>query len=70
MTKWHRRALIVAAVAILLALGVAKYFQWWDRYVETSLGQWAVAEISERTHGVYTLVLGDLDFRPIAGSLS
>ncbi|HEY7192893.1 MAG TPA: hypothetical protein VH439_04055, partial [Gemmatimonadales bacterium] len=47
-----------------------KYFQWWDRYVETSLGQWAVAEISERTHGVYTLVLGDLDFRPIAGSLS
>ena len=70
MTTWRRRALLIVAGAILLIGGLGTYFQWWDRYVETSLGEWAIAEISERSRGVYTLVLGDLDFRPLFGSLS
>ena len=51
-------------------VGLSRYLHWWDRHVETSLGEWAVAEISERTRGVYTLVLGDLDFSPLSGSMS
>lgn len=70
MTKLRRNTLIFLAVAALLIGGLSRYFQWWDRYVETSLGEWAVAEISERTRGVYTLVLGNLDFRPLTGRMS
>ena len=58
------------AGCVLLIGGTAVYFNWWDRYVETGLGQWAVAEIAERSGGVYSLQLGDLDFRPVAGSMS
>ena len=68
--RWVRRGLIVVGVALLLFGGVAEYFHWWDRYIETGLGRWAVAEVAERSHGVYRLVLGDLDFRPVGGSMS
>jgi len=55
---------------LVLAVGGALYLRWWDRYVEVGLGKWAVAEVSRRTGGTYQLILGDLDFRPLAGSLS
>jgi hypothetical protein len=60
----------VVAAALLLLGGIATYLLSWDRYVETGLGRWAVAEVAERTGGVYRLDLGDLDFRPMAGSMS
>jgi len=65
----RRRAPLLAAVA-LAVLVVALTFRWWDRYVEQRLGSWAVAEITRRTDGTYHLVLGDLAFHPLAGSLS
>ena len=52
------------------AVGGAIYLRWWDKYVEDGLGSWGVAEVSRRTGGAYRLILGDLDFRPFAGSLS
>lgn len=54
----------------VLLVGGATYLRWWDRYVEVGLGRWAVAELSRRTDGTYRLILGDLDFQPLAGSLS
>lgn len=63
-----RWSLIV--LCALLIGGATVYFTTWDRYIETGLGRWAVAEIAERTGGVYRLQLGDLDFRPWAGSMS
>ena len=67
--KLGRPALVMAiAVAVLIAAGL--YFRWWDRYVEEGLAKWAVGEVSRRTDGAYRLVLGDLSFRPLSGSLS
>jgi hypothetical protein len=65
----RKQALLLAAAGILLvALGL--YFRWWDRYVEEGLARWAVGEIARRTDDAYHLVLGDLSFRPLSGSLS
>ncbi|MBA2458406.1 MAG: hypothetical protein H0V43_05545 [Gemmatimonadales bacterium] len=64
-----RRAPLLAAVAFTL-LVVALAFRSWDRYVEDRLGRWAVAELAGRTDSTYHLVLGDLSFLPLAGSLS
>ncbi len=64
-----KRALAVL-VALLLLIGIAVYFRWWDRYIEKGLAEWAVDELSRRSDGAYRLVLGDLSFRPLSGSLS
>ncbi|HUQ16115.1 MAG TPA: hypothetical protein VM094_08665 [Gemmatimonadales bacterium] len=65
----RRPAALLAAVA-LAAVVAALAFHWWDRYVEDQLGRWAVGELPRRTDGAYHLVLGDLSFRPLAGSIS
>ena len=66
-SKWL--VIAIAGVSVVVA-GVLFYLAVWDRYIEAGLGRWAVAEVSERSRGVYRLVLGDLDFRPLAGSMS
>jgi hypothetical protein len=68
--QWVRRGLLVVAAVVLVFGGLAQYLGWWDRYVETGLGQWAVAEVARRSGGVYQVQLGHLDFRPMAGSMS
>lgn len=60
----------MVALAVGVAIGAVLYVRGWDRYVEAGLGNWAVDEVARRTDGAYRLILGDLDFRPIAGSLS
>jgi hypothetical protein len=65
----RRPAALLAAVALAVVV-VALAFRWWDRYVEDQLGRWAVAELARRSGGAYRLVLGDLSFRPLAGSIS
>jgi hypothetical protein len=60
---------LLAAVALAVVF-VALAFRWWDRYVEDSLGRWAVGELAQRTDGTYRLVLGDLSFLPLTGSIS
>lgn len=64
-----RPVMVLAAVA-LAALFVALAFRWWDRSVEDRLGRWAIGEIARRTDSTYQLVLGDLSFLPLAGSIS
>lgn len=61
--------MLLATVALAVVV-VALAFHLWDRYVEDQLGRWAVGELAQRTDGTYRLVLGDLSFRPLAGSLS
>ena len=61
--------MLLAAVALALVV-VALAFRWWDRYVEDQLGRWAVGELARLTDGTYRLVLGDLSFLPLAGSIS
>ncbi len=65
----RRRAPLLAAVA-LAVLVVALAFHSWDRYAEDRLGRWAVGELARRTDSTYRLVLGDLSFLPLHGSLS
>jgi hypothetical protein len=65
----RRPAVLLAAVALAVVL-VALAFRWWDRYVEVQLGRWAVGELARRTGGTYRLLLGNLSFRPLAGSIS
>ena len=65
----RRPVVLLAAVALAVVL-VALAFRWWDRYVEDQLGRWAVGELARRTGGAYRLVLGDLSFLPLAGSIS
>ena len=60
---------LLAAVALAVVV-VALAFRLWDRYVEDQLGRWAVGEIARLTSGTYRLVLGDLSFQPLAGSIS
>jgi hypothetical protein len=60
---------LLAAVA-LVVLVIALVFRGWDRHVEDRLGRWAVGELARRTGGTYRLVLGDLSFLPLAGSIS
>ncbi len=67
--NFRRPAPLLAALALAILL-LAVAFRWWDRYVEDRLGSWAVAEITRRTDSTYHLVLGDLSFLPLAGSLS
>ncbi len=57
-------------MGVLLIGGLAAHFRWWDRYVEDALAKWAVGEVARRTDSTYRLVLGDLDFRPLSGSLA
>ena len=61
--------MLLAAVTLALVV-VALAFRWWDRYVEDQLGRWAVGELARLTDGTYRLVLGDLSFLPLAGSIS
>ena len=61
---------LAVLLALLLLIGIAVYFRWWDRYIEKGLAEWAVDELNRRTDGAYRLVLGDLSFRPLSGSLS
>jgi hypothetical protein len=65
-----RRPLTPLAVVTLALLIAVLAFRWWDRYVEDGLGRWAVGEVARRTGGAYRLVLSDLSFLPLAGSLS
>ncbi len=64
-----RRAPLLAAVALSILVAALALYSW-DRQVEDRLGRWAVAELARRTDGSYHLVLGDLSFLPLAGSLS
>ena len=61
---------LVVLIALAVLIGIAVYFRWWDRYIEKGLAEWAVSELDRRTDGAYRLVLGDLSFRPLSGSLS
>lgn len=61
---------IAALTVCVLVLGVVLYLRWWDKDVGNGLGRWAVGEVSRRTGGTYRLVLAQLDFRPVTGSLS
>ena len=67
--SFGRPAALVAAAGIAI-LVVALAFRWWDRYVEDGLDRWAVGELARRTGGTYRLVLGDLSFLPLAGSIT
>jgi hypothetical protein len=67
--RFRKPARLLAAIALALLL-VALAFHWWDRYVEDGLGRWAVGEAARRSGGAYRLVLGDLSFLPLAGSIS
>jgi hypothetical protein len=60
---------VLGAVALAIAAG-AVGFRLWDRMVEDRLARWAVSELSSRTGGAYRLVLGDLSFLPLAGSIA
>jgi len=64
----RRPAALLAAVALAVVV-VALAVRWWDRYVEVQLDRWAIGELASRTDGAYRLVLGDLSFRPLAGSI-
>ena len=64
------KPVLVVLVALAVLIGIAIYFRWWDRYIEKGLAEWAVSELDRRTDGAYKLVLGDLTFRPLSGSLS
>jgi hypothetical protein len=70
--KWRdlRKPAPILATLAGTILVVVLAFRWWDRYVEDGLGRWAVDELARRTDGTYRLVLGDLSFLPLAGSLS
>lgn len=61
---------MTALAGTVLIGGAALYLRWWDRYVEDGLTQWAVSEVARRTDSAYRLVLGDLDFHPLQGSLA
>ncbi len=61
---------VIVLIALVVLIGIAVYFRWWDRYIEKGLAEWAVSELDRRTDGAYKLVLGDLSFRPLSGSLS
>jgi hypothetical protein len=65
-----RRPAALLAALVLAVVVVALAFRWWDRYVEDQLDRSAVAELSRRTGATYRLVLGDLSFLPLAGSIS
>jgi hypothetical protein len=67
ISKW---LVITLAGVSVIAAAVVVYLAVWDRYIEAGLGRWAVAEVAQRSRGAYRLVLGDLDFRPLAGSMS
>jgi hypothetical protein len=67
--RFRKPATLLAAVALALLIA-ALAFRWWDRYVEDGLGRWAMGEASRRTGGAYRLVLSDLSFLPLAGSIS
>lgn len=64
-----RTPMLLLGVGVLL-VGIGLYFHWWDRYVEVGLAKWAVGELDRRTDSTYHLVVGDLSFRPLSGSLS
>jgi hypothetical protein len=66
----RKPAPLLAALVVVLIVVVALAFRWWDRYVEDGLGRWAVEELARRTGGTYRLVLGDLSFLPLAGTLA
>lgn len=51
-------------------LGVALAIRLWDAWVEDGLGRWAVDELATQTDSAYRLVLGDLSFNPLAGSIA
>ena len=65
-----RKPAALAALAGLTVLGLALAFRGWDRWVEDRLARWAVGEVGRRTGGAYRLVLGDLAFLPLAGSIA
>lgn len=66
----HPRRVLTALAGALLIGGAALYLRWWDRYVEDGLARWAVGEVARRTDSAYRLILGDLEFHPLQGSLA
>jgi hypothetical protein len=59
----------LAIVAVFL-LVVVLAFRRWDAYVEDGLGRWAAGELARQSDSTYRLVLGDLSFSPLAGSIA